>query len=1105
MSLQRSACRVTLRKFVTITVVTFVSLTTAHAAQSQNETATQLTPGKTLQRELGGADVHTFRIDAESGNSVNVVVQQMGVDLVVTLTGPDNRELQEVDSPNGDRGPEPVRFIAGVAGVYTITVKPTSELAAIGKYDIVLKELRAATAVDRQSVEAHKLFLEGMELANKRASDEAKKKFQSAIDLWHSLGDAEAELDLLENLGQLYSSATDRQVPTKYLEQALELARTKHDRHHEGYILCLIGDLHITSTVEEKQKSFAFYNQALGISREIGDRWTEAFALTQLGLVYASLSETKKAFDYFLPVLEVFRALGDKQGELETLNYIGGLYSWLGDNQKAIDHYIQALPLADAIRDRQNEYYTLSNIGSSVYYLGDYERALNYFERARKLSSRDPEMNGTTLNNVAAIYHKLGQYEKARDLFEEALVVWRDLKNKREEGSTLNNLGVVYKDMGDVDHAVTLYKEALPLKQYVGDRRGEVSILLNLAQVQLDREALAALDSYRKAFELSAVVNDQEREAQALDGMSRAHVKLGNLWEAYSNSQASLKIVESARARIASRQVRATYYASVQTYYSHYIHVLMQLHKQDPEKGWDRQAFQASEHTRARALLESLEEANIDIRRGVDQSLLDRERQLQQQLGARAELEVRSADKKRTEAEAAAFKLETDELVAAYQEVQDRIRASHPDFASLTQTREININQFQKEFLDADTVFLEFSLGEEASYLWTITDRSFQSYVLPKRQPIQKAARRVYELLTARERPVKFETAVERNARITKADKEYVAAARELSDLVLAPVAGKLGNSRLIISGDGALNYVPFAALPVSSAKGFVPLVSEHEIINSPSALSLTLQHRQLAGRAHAPKLFAVFADPVFDKNDERVNAGMGRTVAISSRSTDESATRSTSSGLQAALRDTDAAVATLIRRLPFTRREADQIAALVPASKKKEALDFAANRATATNGDLRDYRFVHFATHGFINTMHPELSGIVLSLVDQNGMDQDGFLRSYEIYNLKLTADMVVLSGCRTGLGKELRGEGLIGLTRGFMYAGAARVLVSLWNISDEASAELMTTTYRGMLGREKLRPSAALRNAQLSIRKQKRWQAPYYWAAFVLEGEPN
>jgi CHAT domain-containing protein len=190
------------------------------------------------------------------------------------------------------------------------------------------------------------------------------------------------------------------------------------------------------------------------------------------------------------------------------------------------------------------------------------------------------------------------------------------------------------------------------------------------------------------------------------------------------------------------------------------------------------------------------------------------------------------------------------------------------------------------------------------------------------------------------------------------------------------------------------------------------------------------------------------------------------------------------------------------IPRLPFSRQEADAILAVAPATASMKALGFTASRTTATSPELQQYRIVHFATHGLLNTEHPELSGLVLSLVDEQGRPQDGFLRLHDLYNLKLPADLVVLSACQTALGKEIKGEGLVGLTRGFMYAGAPRVVASLWRVSDSATAALMTHFYQGVL-KQGMRPAAALRAAQLAMLKNKRWQAPYYWAPFVLQGE--
>ena len=190
------------------------------------------------------------------------------------------------------------------------------------------------------------------------------------------------------------------------------------------------------------------------------------------------------------------------------------------------------------------------------------------------------------------------------------------------------------------------------------------------------------------------------------------------------------------------------------------------------------------------------------------------------------------------------------------------------------------------------------------------------------------------------------------------------------------------------------------------------------------------------------------------------------------------------------------------VPRLPGTRREAEQIVAMVSPVERRLVLDFAANREAATSAELSQYRYVHFSTHGLLNSVHPELSGLIFSLVNERGESQDGFLLAHEIFNLKLPADVVVLSACETGIGKDIKGEGLVSLTRGFMYAGAPRVVVSLWGVSDLGTTELMVRFYQGML-KQGMSPAAALRAAQISLMNDKRWASPYYWAPFTLQGE--
>ena len=304
----------------------------------------------------------------------------------------------------------------------------------------------------------------------------------------------------------------------------------------------------------------------------------------------------------------------------------------------------------------------------------------------------------------------------------------------------------------------------------------------------------------------------------------------------------------------------------------------------------------------------------------------------------------------------------------------------------------------------------------------------------------------------------------------------------------------------------GALSYLPFAALPAPEDKkrpvgGYEPLIAKHEVVSVPSASVLSVIRREMEGRQRAPKSVAVLADPVFEESDPRLP------TAKNGKSSGETpAAPAADKGLS----DLTRAIRTMnfpdardsFTRLPFSRYEAEGVIALTPKGTGLKATDFNASRDLAMSRQLSQYRILHFATHGLLNSERPELSGLVFSLIDKEGKPQDGFLRLHEIYNLQLNADLVVLSACETGLGKEIKGEGLIGLTRGFMYAGAPRVVASLWSVDDLATAELMKLFYQRML-KDGLPAGAALRAAQLEMSGQKRWASPYFWAGFVLHGE--
>ena len=740
--------------------------------------------------------------------------------------------------------------------------------------------------------------------------------------------------------------------------------------------------------------------------------------------------------------MRFFAPSATRHPKQSTLNNLGFLFDSLGEKDKALDYYGQALPILRAIENKRLE--------------------------------------AVTLNNIGYVYDSLDDKQKALEYYKQALPVLRASGDRFKEAVTINNIGLVYHSLGQLDKALDYFTQALKLRQSIGDRPG---LAVTNGDIGMVHDALGqnrkALDYYIESLRLSQFIEDHAVEASTLRRIALLEEKRGNLSKARASIEAALVIVESLRTKITSQDLRASYFASVQEQFETYISILMRMHRKYPTKGYDALALKASERARARSMLEMLAEARADIRQGVAPALLARERLLQQKLRQAAEKQARFFTERRTFEQITAFKKEAESPLYEYQQVEAEIRLASPRYAALTQPIPLGVREIQQQTLDQNTILLEYALGDKKSFLWAVTPTSLKSFELPPRAEIETAAKLVYALLTARNKQIKFETAQEKSSRIERADKEFETAASRLSLMLLGPVASALGNKRLLIIGDGVLDYIPFAALPIANnqaAGKYQPLIVDHEVVSLPSASTLALLRREMAGRKLAEKTLAVIADPVFDKDDARVNQEVGQSQ-----------------------------VGEHIQRLPFTRLEAEAILALVPEAQSKKALDFEANRETVINPELGKYRFVHFATHGILDSQNPELSGLVLSLVNRDGKDIDGFLWAHEVFNLHLPVEMVVLSGCRTGLGKEIRGEGLVGLTRGFMYAGAKRVVVSLWDISDESSAELMTQFYKSMLGKERLGPVAALREAQLAVWKNRRWQAPYYWAAFVIQGETN
>ncbi len=845
------------------------------------------------------------------------------------------------------------------------------------------------------------------------------------------------------------------------------------------------------------------YNQGTATAlREAITQWKKAFQLFQaeqntfqmattlnhLCHVHADLGKYKTAIDYcrksqqLIPSLPVKKDNERDFWQAQILGMMAQVYLQWGEYQEALEHFIQSRFLWKNVGYKTGEAAALNNLGLVYLELGEFNQAIQQYEKALSLTKTLGNRGNiaATLNNRGQVYSKQGEFKKAQEDYQQALKEWEaappeSVATNQGKAGTWNNLGFVYTKLEKFDLALQAYDQALLNWKKVGDPSGEASTLNNIGFVYLKQEKLDKADDLcSQSLQIRQEIEDRNKEVLSLYCLAIIKRKQGQLETARETIEAALNQIEDFRRNINRQDFRTSFFATKQEYYEFYIDLLMQLHQENPEQGYDGKALQASERAKARSLLEILAETGGEITSGISPELLQQKQQIKQQLNAVEELRVQLLKGQSTAKQRQIMNKNVEVLLQQYQEILANIRTNSQHYAALTQPQPLTLKEIQG-LLDSETILLEYTLGEKQSYLWLVTSDSIETYTLPPREKIETAVRQYRNsFLLPNQR-----------FRRNLADK----LGKELTQLIL-PNLEKLSDKRLLIVADGSLQYVPFNALPVPGnlilTQDWQPLMVHHEIVTIPSASTLGILRQEFRGRKPAPKTIAVLADPVFNYNDERIQDVIPESI------------KPLPPELERAARESGV----LFDRLPFTQQEAEQILALVPPSNRTQQVGFSARREVLNSSQLNQYQILHFATHGLLNSQTPELSGLVLSLVDETGQPLNGFLRLYDVFNLKLGADLAVLSACETGLGKAVRGEGLVGLTRGFMYAGVPQVVVSLWKVDDQATALLMVQFYQRML-KQGLSPAAALRVAQIEMWQQNKWKSPYYWAGFTLQGD--
>ncbi|HEX5736346.1 MAG TPA: CHAT domain-containing tetratricopeptide repeat protein [Blastocatellia bacterium] len=914
-------------------------------------------------------------------------------------------------------------------------------------------------------------------------SQDAIATYQQALTILDQTPDPRIKVDSLNGLGSVYTLLSKCSDAQNLLNQAIALSE------QNGYAA---GKAQALLTLSECQNygdhalALTTAQEALALWQSVNDKWGIAMSYSAIGDYQLGQDNLPEAITSYQTALDLWRELDSASGQAAALITLGfieyrkgawqNVFEFLTQAQNLIDaeaepfrmgqihlglgeafiesglheiglaKYIQGLDDYRRAESPQGVVAAVYNIGRSYYFLGNYAEAQTYLQRSLADSEPIKEMKNAALCNdyLGRTFRAMNNEAEALRYFEVAIELYTRLSCPMEVARTRAFMGQVYQQQGKIEQARTYYQMALKIFRALSDQVNQSATLY----------ALGGLELKQRNF---------------------------NLAEDYLRQ--SIEVTEEIRRASTSSDLTAAFSATVYERYEKYIDCLMHQTATRNEQSLVVRAFETSEVARARSLAELLRATQTNLIAGLDPKLAEQEKSLRQSLKVKEDYKVALLSKPYKVEDLAALDAELSRLQAEYKQLNETIRASYPSYEQITRPAGWNLRQIQEQVIaDDQTVLLEYSLGSEQSYVWAVTRDSIQSYNLPARALINATAQKVYKLLAAPPSP--------------DAAKELNAAVQELSQLVLSPVAAELNKSRIIVVADGALHYIPFQVLP--SPAGGEPLVAAYEIINTPSA-SILGELRKEATRRQPEKVLAAFGDPVFAEN-----------YAVRKESADDEqpATVQTMevARLQHALRDIelngDSFDPSVIKPLFYAKRELAYLRDAASSGETFVASEFTASRQQLLNTDLTEYAILHFATHGLLDPRRPENSGLVLSTVNSAGQEQNGFVGLQDIYGLRAPVDLVVLSACQTALGKDVRGEGLLGLTRGFMYAGASSVVASLWKVDDEATAELMRQFYTNML-RGEMTPADALRAAQNNIRQRPEWQAPYYWAGFTLQGE--
>jgi CHAT domain-containing protein/tetratricopeptide (TPR) repeat protein len=1051
----------------------------------------------------GSKDVYELRIEGRS--YLELTVDQSEVDVAVTLRGLNGSPLAFVDDP-GPALNERLAVIVPTAGTYLLIIAPFEPQALGGRYRVKLLELRPAGAGDEDRAAAQALLMQGRSLRFRRPADRpgALKCDREALARWQVAGDISGQVRAMVELGETEQRSGNSSEAIRWLESSLKLARAG-DEEERARALFALGDVQSSEASNEaKQTALESYRQAADLWRVLGNAEGQGVATlgrgrTELDLnelpaayeaiqqaipllhqaknqleesnafitlqgVYLKRGDIGEAFHYVNQALKLAQEAKARPAEASALYNLSIIYKLRGELQKALNSLKEELEIEHELQNRDKEVYTLYAMGSVYYDLGDLDKAREKYEQALSLSrteettaSRRPGL----LYNIGWILFRQGQPEEAMGLFRQALTASRELKDSETMAPALHNLGVAEISQGYLQEGFSSLRQALELRK----DKNPYPLAQTLRELGTAYDRLGdpdqAIGYFAESLKIARRIGAPGLVAEALYRWALLDRKRERFEEALDKIGEAVRLVESLRSGVEADDLRTSFFASKRDYYELYIDLLVRLYQRHPEGPYLRDALAASERARARGLLDLLAVGKIELQQGIAPELRRRETELSSRLSwildqvSQSPLEGSWEPKIR----------QTEEEMGQF---ESEVRDQFPQYAGLRFPAPLDLGGTQ-QLLGEDTALLEYFVGREGSALFVVTREGLAAYPLP---PAAEISSRVQGVRSLVERPAGLDLS------------EFRRQSAKLYQLLLGPAREVLAHKHsLLIAADGPLYVLPFEVLLKDEDRGrplpqLSYLLTDHAVSYVPSASVLRglreAKHDEEPGGL-APKAFVAFADPVSGPGPQpSPESPMARGIAAPSGSS--------------------------LPRLIYSAQEVKEIAQLFQADQVKVYVGQEATKENVLGNPLVEgAQRVHFATHGYVDEVRPELSALILT---PSAGSQNGNLTVADIFNMRLRADLVVLSACKTAMGKEVSGEGMVGLTRAFLYAGARTLVVSLWPVVDRTTADLMQSFYRS-LGKAASK-AEALRQAKLGMIRAGQAD-PYLWAPFILSGEPQ